>query len=197
MDLDEGKLPSRNDMVRLQEATQRAGTLSGRLMALGREDSEPPRPMELGTELEAIQPLLQVLLPRNQSLRLSVAPDPMPFLGTRGLLEQVLVNLVSNARDAMPSGGRIRILARAPLPDETSLGPLLHIEDTGSGIPLELQGQLFQPFFTTKASGTGTGLGLVSVKSLLEQAGGSISFVSETGRGTTFQIRLPRLPRTG
>ena len=196
MDLDEGKLPSRNDMVRLQEATQRAGTLSGRLMALGRQDSEPPRPMDLATELEAIQPLLQVLLPRNQSLSINLASGAMPFLGTRGLLEQVLVNLVSNARDAMPSGGSIRILARGPLPDEATLGPLLHIEDTGSGIPMELQDQLFQPFFTTKASGTGTGLGLMSVKALLEQAGGSISFISGTGRGTTFQIRLPRRPRT-
>lgn len=193
MDLDEGKLPSRNDMVRLQEATQRAGTLSGRLMALGRQDSEPPRSMDLAAELEAIQPLLQVLLPRNQSLHLDIAPGPMCFLGTRGLLEQVLVNLISNARDAMPSGGRVRILARGPKADEARMGPLLQIEDTGSGIPEELQSQLFQPFFTTKSSGTGTGLGLASVKSLLDQAGGSISFTSGADRGTTFQIRLPYL----
>lgn len=193
MDLDEGKLPSRNDMVRMQEATQRAGTLSGRLMALGRQDSEPPRSMDLTTELEAIQPLLQVLLPRNQTLQVDIAPEPMPFLGTRGLLEQVLVNLVSNARDAMPAGGRIRILARGPKADEARMGPLLQIEDTGSGIPEELQSQLFQPFFTTKSSGTGTGLGLASVKSLLDEAGGTITFSSGADRGTTFQIRLPYL----
>jgi signal transduction histidine kinase len=193
MDLDDGKVPNREDMVRVQEVTQRAATLSSRLMALGRQDSEPPRAMDLTLELKAIQPLLQVLLPRNQSLQLDQEAGPVPFLGTRGMLEQILVNLVGNARDAMPSGGTITLRSRMPRPDEKTGGPLLEIEDNGTGIPKELQAQLFQPFFTTKASGVGTGLGLVCVKSLLETAGGSIGFVSSP-LGTTFQIRLPRLP---
>ena len=194
MDLDSGRPPARNDLIRVQEATQQAATLSGRLMALGRQDSEPPRAMDLAQELTAIQPLLQALLPRNQTLRLDGITGPIPFLGSRGMLEQILVNLVSNARDAMPSGGTITLRARASLPGEAAAGPLLEIEDTGNGIPKELQEQVFQPFFTTKASGTGTGLGLVSVKSLLEKAGGSIAFASQVGRGTVFQIRLPGLP---
>jgi signal transduction histidine kinase len=150
--------------------------------------------MDLGSELQAIKPLLQVLLPRNQTLRLEPLAATVPFLGTRGLLEQVLVNLVSNAREAMPSGGAIILRARGPLPEEDGLGALLEIEDSGSGIPFELQEHLFQPFFTTKASGTGTGLGLASVKLLLERTGGSISFTSQPGQGTTFQVRLPRQP---
>jgi two-component system cell cycle sensor histidine kinase/response regulator CckA len=193
MDLDEGKVPNREDMVRVQEVTQRAATLSSRLMALGRQDSEPPRAMDLAQELKAIQPLLQVLLPRNQTLRLDQDAGPIPFLGTRGMLEQILVNLVGNARDAMPAGGVITLRSRMPRPEEQAVGPLLEIEDSGTGIPEDLQVQLFQPFFTTKASGVGTGLGLVSVKSLLEHAGGSIGFVSGPG-GTTFRIRLPHLP---
>ncbi|NWJ39809.1 MAG: HAMP domain-containing histidine kinase [Geothrix sp.] len=190
MDLDEGKLPNRKDMLRVQEATQLAAALSGRLMALGRQDSEPPRLLDLGEELRAIQPLLQVLLPRGLTLRLD-GSGPMPFHGTRGMLEQILVNLVGNARDAMPSGGVIMLRGRAPSPEEGPVGPLLEIEDTGTGIPEELQAQVFKPFFTTKAPGIGTGLGLASVKSLLEKAGGSIRFVSRAGRGTTFQVRLP------
>lgn len=194
MDLDKGLLPHREDMVRVQEATRLAATFSGRLMALGRQDTEPPRAMDLVEELQAIQPLLQVLLSKNQTLRLDHVPGAMPFLGTRGMLEQILVNLVSNARDAMPSGGTITLRAQPPRSHEGLAGPLLEIEDSGSGIPEDLRSQVFQPFFTTKPSGTGTGLGLVSVKSLLEKTGGSISFVTEPGRGTVFQVRLPRLP---
>lgn len=194
MDLDEGKLPSRKDLMRVQEATQLAATLSGRLMALGRQAPEPPRALDLAEELRQIRPLLQVLLPRNLSLRLDGDPGPMPFLGTRGQLEQILVNLVANARDAMPAGGSITIRAFAPQPGDASGGPRLEIEDTGTGIPQDLQDQVFQPFFTTKAAEAGTGLGLASVKSMLDKTGGSIQFRSQPGQGTCFQIRLPRLP---
>jgi len=195
MDLDEGKLPDRRDLLRVQEATQLAATLSGRLMALGRQDPEPPRAMDLAVELQEMRPLLQVLLPRNLALHLLDGdPGPMPFLGTRGLLEQILVNLVGNARDAMPAGGTITLRAQAPRPEDGLAGPLLEIEDTGTGIPLDLQDRVFQPFFTTKASGAGTGLGLASVKSLLEKTGGHIQFQSHPDHGTRFQIRLPRLP---
>ena len=192
MDLDNGRVPARDDLIRVQEATQQAAALSSRLMTLGRQDSEPPKVMDLAQELPAIQPLLQALLPRNQTLRLDGVTGSIPFLGSRGMLEQILVNLVSNARDAMPSGGTITLRARPTLSGEA--GPFLEIEDTGNGIPKELQGQVFEPFFTTKASGLGTGLGLVSVKSSLEKVGGSIAFASQVGRGTVFQIRLPGLP---
>ncbi len=194
LDLDEGRLPNREDMVRVQGATQHVASLSNRLMALGRQNSEIPQVMDLNDELKAIQPLLQMLLPRNQTLWVEHVAGPVPFMGTRGMLEQILVNLVSNARDAMPSGGTITLRARSPYFDEPAMGPLLEVQDTGGGIPESLLDQVFQPFFTTKASGTGTGLGLVSVKSLLENAGGSIAFTTQVGLGTTFQVRLPRLP---
>lgn len=194
MNLDEGKLPARKDMERVKEAAHLAATLSSRLMALGRQDPEPPQAMDLALELEAIQPLLQALLHKDQTLQMATLSGPMPFRGTRGMLEQVLVNLISNARDAMPSGGTITLRAWPAPSGDMAAGPLLEIEDTGSGIPEDLQDQVFQPFFTTKASGAGTGLGLVSVKSLLEKAGGAISFVTVPGSGTLFKIRLPHLP---
>lgn len=194
MNLDEGTPPDRSDLVRIQDAAQLAASLSSRLMTIGRQDPEPPIAMELGQELLALKPLLQVLLPRNQTMVLDCPASPMPFRGTRGMLDQVLVNLVSNARDAIPAGGTVTIRARPPRPDEGSLGPILEVEDTGSGIPLENQALIFQSFFTTKPSGTGTGLGLASVKSLLERMGGSILFTSQEGLGTTFQVHLPRLP---
>lgn len=193
-DLDEGRQPDRHDLVQVQEASHHVSHLSRRLMAMGHQDSEPPQSMDLVQELRAIQPLLQVLLHGNQQLRVDGGSGPALFLGTRGTLEQILVNLVSNARDAMPSGGIITLRARASTDDEGQMGPLLEIEDTGGGIPVDQQSKVFQPFFTTKAAGSGTGLGLVSVKANLDQMGGSIGFVSRVGQGTIFQIRLPRLP---
>lgn len=194
MDLDENRLPHRQDMVRLQEATLLAANLSRRLMNLGRQEAEPPQAMDLAGELVAMQPLLQLLLPRNLVLELENVVLVTPFLGTRGMLEQILVNLVSNARDAMPAGGVITLRIGASDPGDPAKGPLLEVEDSGSGIPEDLQGRLFEPFFTTKESGSGTGLGLMSVRTLLQKAGGSISFTSVADQGTTFQVRLPRLP---
>lgn len=192
--MDQGLLPTRKDMVRVLEATQTVASMSSRLMAMGRQEPLPPQELDLSKELHALQPLLLLLLSPGQTLHLEAMPGPMPFLGTRGMLEQILVNLVSNARDAMPEGGSVTIRARPPRPDEEGCGPLLEIEDTGTGIPLDLQDRVFQPFFTTKTSGIGTGIGLASVKSLLEKTGGSIQFLSQDGQGTAFQVRLPRLP---
>jgi signal transduction histidine kinase len=194
MDLEEGRPPARQDLMRIQEVTQLAASFSGRLLAMGRQDPEPPQVMDLVKEIQVLLPPLKVLLPRGQSLLVEGIAGSVLFHGSRGTLEQILVNLVSNARDAMPDGGSITLRILAATPEEAALGPSLEVEDTGGGIPEHLQGQLFQPFFTTKPAGKGTGLGLVSVKSLLEKEGGSIRFVSQPGRGTTFQIRLPRAP---
>ena len=108
-------------------------------------------------------------------------------------LEQVVLNLVINARDAMPSGGRIRVA----LPERTaaSAGSLeLTVSDTGEGMPPEVQARIFEPFFTTKASGKGTGLGLATVHGIVHQAGGTITVDSAIGVGTTFRVHFPLTP---
>ncbi len=121
----------------------------------------------------------------------------------RGQLEQVLLNLAVNARDAMPSGGclsietaRVRALDGAPV-TASSPAVLLRVSDTGSGISPEVRAHLFEPFFTTKAPEKGTGLGLSTVSEIVTQAGGSIHVESTLGRGSTFEVRLPALSSDG
>ena len=192
--LDKGRPVQRIDLLRILEATELAADRGSRLMALGRPEEEPPQRLDLAVELQEILPLLRALLPRRLGLRLTCSPGPIPFLGTRRMLEQILVNLVANARDALAGDGAISLRARGPLPGEEPAGPLLEVEDNGSGIPEEHRAQVFQPFFTTKSAGKGTGIGLVSVKTMLDQAGGAIDFTSTCGQGTVFRIRLPRIP---
>ena len=109
-----------------------------------------------------------------------------------GLVEQILMNLAVNAKDAMPDGGRLRI-ATAAIPERQELE--LSVSDTGTGMPEETMAHIFEPFFTTKAEGQGTGLGLATVYSIVKQSHGSIHVESEPGRGTTFTMRFPTAAR--
>jgi two-component system cell cycle sensor histidine kinase/response regulator CckA len=170
-------------------AADRAESLADDLLAFGRRALAEPRPVDLGDLIRGISDLLSVAagggvridfrLPQTGGA--AVLADP-------GQLEQVLLNLVLNARDAMPDGGTLTIAARAV---ERCIE--VTVADTGIGMSPQLTGQIFEPFFTTKP-GTGTGLGLSAVSSIVTEAGGSIEVDSGEGRGTAFRIYLPALP---
>ena len=130
--------------------------------------------------------LLSRLLPASYELRLSLTADGAHVRADTSQLEQVLLNLVLNARDAMPAGGRIAVDTRVE--DGRAF---FEVSDEGAGMTPEVLAHAFEPFFTTKAAGRGTGLGLASVHSIVEQSGGAIELVSEPGRGTSVTVSLP------
>lgn len=189
-DLHAGKAPESRDLERILVASDQAAGLSRRLMAFGRD--EPHGAFDLRREVHAMEDLLRMLLPRRIQLRVALGAGVLPVSGTRSHLEQILVNLISNARDAIPGEGSISIEL---LQGEGPAGPeaLLRVQDTGTGMSPEVQERLFEPFFTTKEPGKGTGLGLVSVKALMEHESGSLEVDSQVGLGTTFILRFPLL----
>ena len=190
--LQEGKdgsdLQEQRNLARIHATTGRAAALTGRLLGFARTDPEPRRILDLGKELGRQEDLLRILLPANIRLRLELAPEPLPILTRQSNLEQILVNLVSNAKDAMPKGGAVTIRLEAiPGPD-----PLVQfqVEDTGPGIDAEVLGHLFEFFVTTKAEGKGTGLGLATVKALVEGDEGTVT-VQSSASGCRFIITYP------
>jgi len=149
--------------------------------------------------------MLRRVLGEQVTVQLDFAPETLTFQGDAGMMEQVLVNLAVNARDAMPQGGTLRITTRRetrvpPATDGAApAGPAefvrLSVGDTGTGIPTEIRAKIFEPFFTTKGVGKGTGLGLATVFGIMQQHHGWIEVESEVGRGTTFHLYLPQLAR--
>lgn len=196
MDLAEGQKPSDRDLGRIVEAAGQAGTLTHRVMAFGRKESEVEGPgvMDLCEAVASSQELVRMLLPRNIDLRLEGQVEPCPVRLDSAVLEQVLVNLVGNARDAMPEGGRVTLRLR----DEVAPGghhlAVMEVGDTGPGIPREIQEAIFEAFFTTKPTGKGTGLGLASVRALVEAQGGTVGVESLPGQGATFRLTFPMVP---
>lgn len=192
-------------MKRIIEAANKAATLTKQLLAFSRRQVLQPRNIVLSTVVAGIEPMLRPMLREN--IELVVSPEP--GLGTvyadPAQMEQVLMNLAANARDAMPHGGQLRIdIRNLDLPSsyterniEIPAGRyvLLAVADTGSGISPEHLSRIFEPFFTTKEVGRGTGLGLSTVYGIVEQSGGYIWAYSELGMGTTFKICLPRVDR--
>ena len=187
-DIHSGAAPADRDLDRILVASDQAAGLSRRLMTFGQD--EPSSLLDLRQEILGMEDLLRMLLPRRIQLRIALGQGFFPVTGIRSHLEQILVNLVSNARDAIAGEGSISIEL---LHAEGAVGKeaLVRVQDTGSGIPEAVQTRLFEPFFTTKAAGRGTGLGLCSVKALLDQDGGRIEVASHLGIGTTFSIRIP------
>jgi two-component system cell cycle sensor histidine kinase/response regulator CckA len=160
-------------------------------------------PVDLAAAIGQIERLLRRVIGEDVELVTRVPPDLGVVFADAGQLSQVLVNLAVNARDAMPRGGRLSLLARSAACDEewcasgpnTRPGPYacLEVTDTGEGIPPELQARIFEPFFTTKEPGRGTGLGLAMTYGVMAQHGGSVEVESEPGVGTTFRLWLPLL----
>jgi CheY-like chemotaxis protein len=148
--------------------------------------------------------MLRRILGEHVIMQLDFAPEQLTFQGDAGLMEQVLVNLAVNARDAMPEGGTLKITTRTattpppstndrPGPQAPGTYVRLSVSDTGTGIPPEIRSKIFEPFFTTKEVGKGTGLGLATVFGIVQQHRGWIELETEPGRGTTFHVFLPRL----
>ncbi|HJW72768.1 MAG TPA: HAMP domain-containing sensor histidine kinase [Geothrix sp.] len=191
-DLEEGISLEQKNLDRISEAADRAVQLTRRLMAFAQREAEPLSPLDLAEVVASLDTTLGMLLPRSISLRVDVqAKAPLMVHSSRLRLEQMVVNLVANARDAMPAGGRLTVKV-GPW-DATPNMTLLEVIDTGTGMTPEIRERIFEPFFTTKAPGRGTGLGLPSLKAMVEEAGGHLEVESELGRGSRFRLFLPRV----
>ncbi|MEO7034714.1 MAG: ATP-binding protein [Polyangiaceae bacterium] len=177
-------------------ASQQAAAVTRQLLAFGRKQILTARAVDLNAVLERMRDLIRRVVGESIELRFSLAPNVSPVLLDETQLEQVLLNLTLNARDAMPSGGQLYITTRelgAPVASAANGGRVrLTIEDTGTGISPEVRDRIFEPFFTTKEQGKGTGLGLASVYGIVQQSGGAIDVETQLGKGTAFHLDFAR-----
>jgi PAS domain S-box-containing protein len=193
--------PAQYDLREIQQATVRAASLTRQLLAFARRQASDPRPLQLNELVRNIDTLLRRLIRENIELRLNCSRDAWLVLADAAQIEQVVVNLAVNSRDAMPDGGQLIIeTANVRFEDEVSMTRIglpggeyvmLSISDTGIGMSEEVQRHAFEPFFTTKPTGQGTGLGLATCYGIVAQHGGAIYLYSEEGLGTTVKIYLP------
>jgi two-component system, cell cycle sensor histidine kinase and response regulator CckA len=177
----------------IAEAAERAAALTTQLLAFSRRQVLQPRLLDLNVAVPSIARLLRRLLPENVLLETHLHSEPLWLRADAALLDQVLVNLAVNARDAMPRGGKLTITT-APAPahsGDATPRVVLHVTDTGTGISSDVLPHIFTPFFTTKEPGKGSGLGLATVFGIVKQHGGTIEPRTVLGRGTTFEIVLP------
>ena len=194
--------PLRADVEQIRDAGQRAAGLTRQLLAFSRRQLLHPRVVSLNTTVTDLEPMLQRLLGAGVTLETDLDPDLGKVLADPAQLEQALVNLVLNAREAMPEGGLLRITTSNLEPDPTAWQlengtqpeayVCITISDTGVGMDEVTQSRIFEPFFTTKRTASGRGLGLATVYGIVEQSGGQIGVESAPGQGTTFTIYLPR-----
>lgn len=190
-----------SDLIQVRTAVERATNLTRQLLTFTRGDAIQPRNVGLNAALAEIEAMLERTIGEHIHLVVVPSATPLTVHADPGQLQQVLLNLAINARDAMPDGGTLVLEAnRADLDgDELNMQPPLpagryarmEISDTGEGIPPEVAQRIFEPFFTTKPRGKGTGLGLATVYGIVTEAGGSVNLYSEPGVGTTFRIYLP------
>jgi PAS domain S-box-containing protein len=184
--------PLRDQAEAICKAADRAASLTSQLLAFSRKQIVQPKILDLGELVMGMEGMLHRLLGETVALTTAIHPRRGIVKADPGQLEQVIVNLAVNARDAMPAGGNLLI----EVCDETSDGAeqvILAVRDTGTGMDAEVQSHLFEPFFTTKPLGKGTGLGLSIVYGIVKQNGGSIRVRSQEGSGSSFEILLPRV----
>ena len=200
-ELDEGS-PAREDMNEVLRSAQSAAQLTRQILVFSRKQVVQPQLLELRDVIEGISKLIERLL--GDTTRTSIVLDPAPSAVRldRSQLEQMLVNLAANARDAMPNGGEFRLSTTVRTIDASDAAlhgtiagdwVVLSVQDTGVGMTSEVKARVFEPFFTTKERGHGTGLGLALAYGVVEQAGGHILIDSAPGRGTTVAVYLPNI----
>ncbi|MBL8710699.1 MAG: PAS domain-containing protein, partial [Rhodospirillaceae bacterium] len=189
------------DIMQIKQNANRAANLVRQLLAFSRQQTLQPRVLDITDVLAELSHLIRRLIGENIELAMEHGRDLSSVRADAGQLEQVIINLAVNARDAMPEGGRLLIRTRnitttEPISRGVEVMPpgnyvLIEIADSGSGIPPEILDRIFEPFFSTKAVGSGTGLGLSTVYGIVRQTGGFVFVDSNPGRGTTFRIYLP------
>jgi two-component system cell cycle sensor histidine kinase/response regulator CckA len=205
LDAIEANDPKREDVEEIQKAGVRASGLTRQLLAFSRKQILRPAVLDLNKTVESAEKMLRRLIGDHIQVSTILSPDLPHILADSGQLEQVLVNLAVNARDAMPDGGRLEIDTSSVEVSEQSIDSnsvtppgkyvLLCVSDTGTGMDAATRKRVFEPFFTTKDPGKGTGLGLATVYGIIKQSGGYIWVDSEPGSGTTFRIYLPQLAK--
>jgi PAS domain S-box-containing protein len=193
--------PAQKESLGIEHAVTRAASLTGRLLAFSRKQVLQPQVMDLNAVLSEVAKMLDRLIEKNITLRVVSTPQLWPVKADPGQVEQLIMNLAVNARDAMPEGGQLLIETRNAevggghprLRDGVLPGRyvMLIVSDTGVGMDSETQAHMFEPFFTTKEPGKGTGLGLPIVYGVVKQTGGWTHVDSKPGKGTTFEIYLP------
>lgn len=191
----------RSSLEQVLKASERAAELTTQLLAFSRRQSLQPRVIELNRAVDQTATMLRRLIGENIELRISKAPDAGRVYADAGQLQQLMLNLVINARDAMPNGGSLLIRSSRTQLGEDYVGQhlgvkpgkyaVLEVSDKGSGMDESTRNRIFEPFFTTKPQGRGTGLGLSTVYGIVRQLGGSIDLYTELGHGTTFCVYLP------
>ena len=193
------------DLAEIRNAAERASALTRQLLVFSRKQVVQPRVIDLNSVVRSMEGMLQRIIGENIALAAVLPGRPSLVKADTGQIEQVLLNLVVNARDAMPAGGKLTI-ETAGVELDALLAPrfevpagsyvVLSVTDTGTGMDPETIGHIFEPFFTTKEVGKGTGLGLSTVYGIVKQSGGHIAVASEPGHGSTLEVYLPRVQET-
>jgi len=196
--------PLRTSVEEMLKAGHRAASLTRQLLAFSRQQVMDPRVLDLNAVVKDMEKMLKRLIGEDVQLKTDLDPDLARIKADPGQIEQVIMNLAVNARDAMPNGGRLEIstsnfhmddnfVRRYPYPVQVGDYALLTVTDTGIGMDAATRTRVFEPFFTTKGKGKGTGLGLSTVYGVVKQSGGYIEVHSEPGAGATFKLYLPKV----
>jgi signal transduction histidine kinase len=198
--------PLQKYVEEVRQASRRAAGLTQQLLIFSRKQTVQPVELDLNSVIQGMEKMLRQLINENVDMTMDYGEEIGHIKADSGYVWQVVMNLVVNARDAMPNGGKLMIktgmvvLDENDAPTSAGLAPgpyvTLTVTDTGVGMTEEVKARLFEAFFTTKVAGKGTGLGLLTCQSIIRQSGGHILFSSDVGKGTTFTIYFPRVEQT-